>query len=677
MSALTPNKKRRTWRSVKRYVETELANISNVPIETSQWNHDADSDSDHETVITHQSSKECDRHSSANSAEILQFSQEIETQYSEDLQFDTQILSDITSLSGQHENTNRCNLKSFLGKWAVDNHVSISSLSSLLKGLKRECCSSCTASLPADGRSLLKTDRDVSLKIQNKAGGQYIHIGVEKCIQAYITSTIDDSDTLKSIANIDGLPIFKSSGLSFWPILLRIVNGNYTKPFVVGLFSGTSKPQNVNEYLSEFVSEMVTVIANGIKVGDIVFKFSLKCIVTDAPAMAMIKGIKAHCGFYGCPKCIQEGSRASNCTVFLETDAEPRTDDSFRRHLYEGDHQNAISPLLALPIDMVNDVPFDYMHVVCLGVVKRLLNTWLSGPLPSRLPSRIVEQISSRLVSLRGHLPCEFARQPRTLGELGRWKATELRQFLLYSGILVLDGILNEINSKMYPNFLLLHAGIQILCRPSILSPSTIQFAHECLVNFIQTAKDLYGEQMIVYNVHCLSHLSADVARMGSLDSYSCFPFENYMSTLKRFVRSPNNPLAQVVSRLQEKLQFIGKEELSEKKKNRKKGFMVRNGLVTTSSPDNCVRLANGGIFIVVERKVHDGLSSLMCKKFRRCESFFSYPCSSLNLGIAAVSDLMEELQVVNETDVVEKLVILPKSNTTTCVVMPLFHSEN
>jgi hypothetical protein len=555
----------------------------------------------------------------------------------------------------------------------VDNHVSISSLSSLLKGLKRECCSTCTASLPADGRSLLKTDRDVSLKILNKAGGQYIHIGVEKCIQDYVTSTTDDSDTLKSIANIDGLPIFKSSGLSFWPILLRIVNGNYSKPFVVGLFSGTSKPQNVNEYLSEFVSEMVSVIANGIKVGDMLFKFSLKCIVTDAPAMAMIKGIKAHCGFYGCPKCVQEGSRASNCTVFLETDAEPRTDDSFRRHLYEGDHQNAISPLLALPIDVVNDMPFDYMHVVCLGVVKRLLNTWLIGPLPSRLPSRLVEQLSSRLLSLRGHLPCEFARQPRTLGELGRWKATELRQFLLYSGVLVLDGILNEINSKMYPNFLLLHTGIQILCRPSILSSSTIQFAHECLVNFIQTAKDIYGEQMIVYNVHCLSHLSADVARMGCLDSYSCFPFENYMSTLKRFVRSPNNPLAQVVSRLQEKAVY-GKEELSN---NRKKGFMVRNGLVTTSSPDNCVRLANGGIFIVVERKVHDGLSSLICKKFRRCDSFFSYPCSSLNLGIAAVSDLTEELEVVNETDVVEKLVLLPKCNTTTCVAMPLFHSEN
>lgn len=146
---------------------------------------------------------------------------------------------------------------------------------------------------------------------------------------------------------------------------------------------------------------------------------------------------------------------------------------------------------------------------------------------------------------MRGHLPLEFARQPRSLGELARWKATEFRQFLLYTGILILDGILQQIEGKMYLNFLLLHTAIQILCRPAMLSDATIKFAHECLVNFVKTASDLYGEQMIVYNVHGLTHLAADVARFGCLDSYSCFPFENYMGTLKRCVRNPNNPLAQ------------------------------------------------------------------------------------------------------------------------------------
>ena len=97
------------------------------------------------------------------------------------------------------------------------------------------------------------------------------------------------------------------------------------------------------------------------------------------------------------------------------------------------------------------------MHLVCLGVMRRLL---ISGPLSVRIGRRKQMKISSVLTGLQKAIPAEFARKPRSLSELARWKATELRQFLLYTGIVVLK---NNVHESIYKNFLLLSVAIRIL----------------------------------------------------------------------------------------------------------------------------------------------------------------------------------------------------------------------
>lgn len=76
-------------------------------------------------------------------------------------------------------------------------------------------------------------------------------------------------------------------------------------------------------------------------------------------------------------------------------------------------------------------IPLDNMHLVCLGVVKRIYLMWMKGPLTCRLGFRSLQQISDRLVDLKCYIPSEFARKPRSLFEVLHWKATEFRQFLL------------------------------------------------------------------------------------------------------------------------------------------------------------------------------------------------------------------------------------------------------
>lgn len=56
----------------------------------------------------------------------------------------------------------------------------------------------------------------------------------------------------------------------------------------------------------------------------------------------------------------------------------------------------------------------------------------------------------------------------------------------------------------------------------------------------------------MVYNVHMRCHLTDDARKYGALDSVSAFPFETFLGTLKRLVRSPNKTLQQIHRRMSE-----------------------------------------------------------------------------------------------------------------------------
>ena len=64
-----------------------------------------------------------------------------------------------------------------------------------------------------------------------------------------------------------------------------------------------------------------------------------------------------------------------------------------------------------------------------------------------------VQEMSVRLVSLIGFIPKEFPRKPRSFNEIHRWKATEFRQFVLYTGAIVLKDL---ISVELYQHFLTL-----------------------------------------------------------------------------------------------------------------------------------------------------------------------------------------------------------------------------
>ena len=64
-------------------------------------------------------------------------------------------------------------------------------------------------------------------------------------------------------------------------------------------------------------------------------------------------------------------------------------------------------------------------------------------------------------------MPNIFARKPRGLEEIDRWKATEYRQFLLHTGKVVLHNVLNP---ELYNNFLYLDVASSIMISPALAS---------------------------------------------------------------------------------------------------------------------------------------------------------------------------------------------------------------
>lgn len=126
------------------------------------------------------------------------------------------------------------------------------------------------------------------------------------------------------------------------------------------------------------------------------------------------------------------------------------------------------------------------MHLVCLGVVKRILLMWTKGPLHYRLGFRSLQHISDRLVDLKCYIP---ARKPMSLFEVPRWKATEFQQFLLYTGAVLLSGASIQ---NLYTEFLLLSVSMHILLNET-QSKNYNPYAHDLLVAFVKHLYQMHG----------------------------------------------------------------------------------------------------------------------------------------------------------------------------------------
>ena len=356
--------------------------------------------------------------------------------------------------------------------------------------------------------------------------------------------------------NIDGLPLFKSSKFSLWPIYFVINELPYklrirTENMIIsGLWFGESKP-NMNVFLQPIFTELIDLESSGVEVKSpsLTTPFISKVIVLagtcDLPAKSLILNTIQYNGKHGCSKCLDPGFtfRTSVCghthvypyqASKASGHGSKRSSSTHNSDVTKAQQENSIvngvkgtSWLMRLShYDIIKGTGIDYMHCVLLGVTKLLLSLWFGArnKTATFYIKRKIALVDKRLLAIKPS--SMITRKPRKLSEhMKYYKASEYRSFLLYYSLPVLHDILPE---DYWNHYALLVVSIYYLLQQSI-SEEQLANSEKMLKKFCMQFEILYGRRYMTANVHNLLHLTDCIRELGPLWAFSCFHFESQM----------------------------------------------------------------------------------------------------------------------------------------------------
>lgn len=381
----------------------------------------------------------------------------------------------------------------------------------------------------------------------------------------YSETNLKDEFSFSLTINSDGVPIFRSSSFSIWPIFAFI---NELPPqerkkhtFLTGLWFGLQKP-NMSSFLRPLSNELKKLVDVGFQwclngqttVRSYVYTLVCCC---DSVARAMLQNIKQFNGKYGCNWCLHPGRRVPKGRAFVQVypyqgNVVERDMDSMifqARRAGAGESETfgvkGPTPLMLIPyFNIVSGFIVDSMHCIDLGVMRQLAHLWFDGKHhdePWYMGNK-VKDIDERLASFTP--PSNITRTPRSLSQRSYWKASEWRAFLLFYGSVVLQAFLP---AAYFFHFLLLCNAVHILQQSSI-SQMELFYATQDLIKFVQDFEKLYGICHMTFNVHLLLHIPDTVRNWGPIWCYSAYSFESCNGLLLKLFNGTQAVPVQILS---------------------------------------------------------------------------------------------------------------------------------
>ena len=260
------------------------------------------------------------------------------------------------------------------------------------------------------------------------------------------------SENVGLILCTDGVPVFKTSSGSLWPVYLAVTS---IKPenrmkmkqvIVAALWHGPTKPV-INIVLQPILDSIESIKCQGIPIGDKVLRAQLVMAVFDLPAKAAATNTKQFNGEYGCFYCIHPGEIYERTRVYPPCAAgyALRTPDLMKDWAAKAEETGKAQygvkghSILVKYIEFPSCVPIDYLHSILEGVFKQIMKRFFDSkyhdkPYSLRKHMHVIEKCVSQVIP-----PKEIARLPRSIDHIAFYKASEYHAWMLFYSLPILS----------------------------------------------------------------------------------------------------------------------------------------------------------------------------------------------------------------------------------------------
>ncbi|CAF1297369.1 unnamed protein product [Rotaria magnacalcarata] len=362
---------------------------------------------------------------------------------------------------------------------------------------------------------------------------------------------------LSLMISTDGKPIVKSKNkqTSVWPILSFLVEipppvrEHVNNTLLLGLWHSPVTPP-CHLLLNRIVDNIKCLIATGINIviKKKIMHFSIKIQLFsgDLPARAKVNQLSNHNGYYACSMCLFQGRRCLRpCGYhtlyrwvdFIQAPQKQRTQEHINICSKRLDHvnKNLFGVIGISPISSILSIPqqstFDYFHLVLEVHFRYLLSEWYSMIKQNEKALKLIDQYLDGI-----KYPHTFNRKPGDFSKFNKWKASELRCFMIYIVLPLLFKLSLEVPNCV-PNVLISHfllLFIYIRTLRHFDKRDHIENMPPYIHVYLSYFSKLYNPCKELFSVHALIHLWQQAQEHGALAYHSLFAAESCLQIFEK-----------------------------------------------------------------------------------------------------------------------------------------------